>query len=208
MHLEELKEECIPLKRAYADVAQESPKTENKGYVKVSFLEPDEEQNYTEKTLSAMGEEVQRLLSEGVKLNDITILVRKNKNIPPIADFFDKELHLPVVSDEAFRLDASLAICMLIDALRYLSNPEEKIARASLITNYSLQITGKGEAEAPLAAPADWHKLLTADARTALPAEFVARMDELRLMPLYELLEELFTLFDICLLYTSDAADD
>ncbi len=63
---------------------------------KVSFLEPDEEQNYTEKTLSALGEEVQRLLEEGVKLNDITILVRKNKNIPPIADYFDKELHLPL----------------------------------------------------------------------------------------------------------------
>ena len=130
LHLEELKEECFPLKRAYADVAQESPKTDSKGYVKVSFIEPDEERNYTEKTLSALGEEVQRLLSEGVKLNDITILVRKNKNIPPIADYFDKELHLPVVSDEAFRLDASLAICMLIDALRYLSNPEEKIAKA------------------------------------------------------------------------------
>ena len=29
--------------------------------------------------------------------------IRKNKNIPPIADYFDKELHLSVVSDEAFR---------------------------------------------------------------------------------------------------------
>lgn len=192
LHLEELKEECFPLKRAYADVIQESPKTDSKGYVKVSFIEPDKEQNYTQKTLSAMGEEVQRLLSEGVKLNDITILVRKNKNIPPIADYFDKELHLPVVSDEAFRLDASLAICMLIDALRYLSNPEEKIAKASLITNYKLQITGGDKAE-----PADWHDILTADARTALPAEFVSRMDELRLMPLYELLEELFALFNM-----------
>lgn len=192
LHLEELKEECFPLKRAYADVIQESPKTGSKGYVKVSFIEPDKEQNYTQKTLSALGEEVQRLLSEGVKLNDITILVRKNKNIPPIADYFDKELHLPVVSDEAFRLDASLAICMLIDALRYLSNPEEKIAKASLITNYKLQITGGDKAE-----PADWHDILTADARTALPAEFVSRMDELRLMPLYELLEELFTLFNM-----------
>ena len=67
LHLEELKEECFPLKRAYADVAQESPKTDSKGYVKVSFIEPDEERNYTEKTLSALGEEVQRLLSEGVK---------------------------------------------------------------------------------------------------------------------------------------------
>ena len=61
------------------------------------------------------------------------------------------------------------------------------------------------EAEAPLAAPADWHKLLTADARTALPAEFVARMDELRLMPLYELLEELFTLFDMGRIGKQDA---
>ena len=200
LHLEELKEECFPLKRAYADVVQESPKTDSKGYVKVSFIEPDKEQNYTQKTLSAMGEEVQRLLSEGVKLNDITILVRKNKNIPPIADYFDKELHLPVVSDEAFRLDASLAICMLIDALHYLSNPEEKIAKASLITNYKLQITGGDKAE-----PADWHDILTADARTALPAEFVSRMDELRLMPLYELLEELFTLFNMGSIEKQDA---
>ncbi len=229
LHLEELKEECFPLKRAYADVAQESPKTESKGYVKVSFIEPDEEQNYTGKTLSALGEEVQRLLSEGVRLNDITILVRKNKNIPPIADYFDKELHLPVVSDEAFRLDASLAVCMLIDALRYLSNPEEKIARASLITNYRLQITDKKEAEKTaedasnlreeeyavgangnnpkesLTKPADWHGLLTADVATALPATFVSRMDELRLMPLYELLEELFTLFDMGSIEKQDA---
>ncbi|WP_294618599.1 exodeoxyribonuclease V subunit beta [uncultured Bacteroides sp.] len=229
LHLEELKEECFPLKRAYADVAQESPKTESKGYVKVSFIEPNEEQNYTGKTLSALGEEVQRLLSEGVRLNDITILVRKNKNIPPIADYFDKELHLPVVSDEAFRLDASLAVCMLIDALRYLSNPEEKIARASLITNYRLQITDKKEAEKTvedasnlreeeyavgangnhpeenLTKPADWHGLLTADVATALPATFVSRMDELRLMPLYELLEELFTLFDMGSIEKQDA---
>ena len=116
LHLNELKEDCLPLKRAYADVVQESPKSTEYGYVKATFLEPDDEHNYTEQTLLALGEEVQRLLEEGVTLNDITILVRKNKNIPPIADYFDKELHLSVVSDEAFRLDASLAICMLMDA--------------------------------------------------------------------------------------------
>ena len=109
LHLNELKEDCLPLKRAYADVVQESPKSTEYGYVKATFLEPDDEHNYTEQTLLALGEEVQRLLEEGVTLNDITILVRKNKNIPPIADYFDKELHLSVVSDEAFRLDASLA---------------------------------------------------------------------------------------------------
>ena len=207
LYLEELKEECFPLKEAYADVAQESPKTDNKGYVKVSFIEPDEEQSYAEKTLSALGEEVQRLLSAGVKLNDITILVRKNKNIPSIADYFDKELHLPIVSDEAFRLDASLAICMLIDALRYLSNPEEKIARASLIANYKLQTSHERGTETGKAGGnlADWHQLLTADVATVLPAEFISRMDELRLMPLYELLEELFTLFNMGSIGKQDA---
>lgn len=182
MHLEELKEECFPLKNAYTDVVQESPKTEQKGYVKVSLLEPDNEHGYLELTLIALGEEVQSLLIEGVRQDDIAILVRKNKNIPFIAEYFDKELHISVVSDEAFRLDASLAVCMLIDALRYLSNPEEKIAKASLTAN--LKESGCG---------------------TGLPEAFVSRMDELRLMPLYELLEELFTLFGMDRIEKQDA---
>ena len=123
-------------------MAQESPKEEQKGYVKVTFLKPDEEYDYTEQTLISLGEEVERLLASGVKLNDMAILVRKNKNIPQIADYFDKTLKYKIVSDEAFRLDASLAVCMLIDALRYLSDPENLIARASLITNYRQQIIG------------------------------------------------------------------
>lgn len=207
VYLEELKEECFPLKGAYADVAQESPKTTTKGYVKISFLEPDEEQNYTEKTLTALGEEVQHLLAEGIRMNDITILVRKNKNIPPIADYFDKELHLSIVSDEAFRLDASLAVCMLIDALRYLSNPEEKIARASLIANYNLQTSFNSiqNNEPPSDEITDWNNLFTSAPEALLPTTFVSRIAELRLMPLYELLEELFTLFNMSSIEKQDA---
>ena len=191
LHLNELKEDCLPLKRAYADVVQESPKNTEYGYVKAAFLEPDDEHNYTEQTLLALGEEVQRLLEEGVTLNDITILVRKNKNIPPIADYFDKELHLSVVSDEAFRLDASLAICMLMDALRCLSNPENRIAEAALMENYKLQMTND---EQP--------KFTTA---TPLPEAFTSRRETLRLMPLYELLEELFSIFGMSRIEKQDA---
>ena len=196
LHLKELQEDCHPLQRAYADVAQESPRTEAKGYIKATFLEPDEEHDYTELTIISLGEEVQRLLEAGVKLNDITILVRKNKNIPPIADYFDKTMHLPVVSDEAFRLDASQAICMLIDALRYLSNPEDKVACASLMMNYELGIKKQ---------EGDWDSLLTAKPEEALPVAFVTGMETLRLMPLYELLEELFSLFDMKRIEEQDA---
>lgn len=196
LHLKELQEDCHPLQRAYADVAQESPRTEAKGYIKATFLEPDEEHDYTELTILSLGEEVQRLLEAGVKLNDITILVRKNKNIPPIADYFDKTLHLSVVSDEAFRLDASQAICMLIDALRYLSNPEDKVACASLMMNYESGIKKQG---------GDWDSLLTAKPEEALPEAFVTGMETLRLMPLYELLEELFSLFEMKRIEEQDA---
>lgn len=197
LHLDELKEDCLPLKQAYSDVAQESPKSVERGHVKVSFLEPDEEHDYTEQTLLSMSKEVMNLLEEGVRLNDITILVRKNKNIPPIADYFDKELQLSVVSDEAFRLNASLAICMLIDALRFLSNPENKIARASLITNYKLQITNQQDT--------DWHQLLTGTPEEMLPDAFTSRIEMLRLMPLYELLEELFSIFGMNRIEKQDA---
>ena len=196
LHLKGLQEDCHPLQRAYADVAQESPRTEAKGYIKATFLEPDEEHDYTELTILSLGEEVQRLLEAGVKLNDITILVRKNKNIPPIADYFDKTLHLSVVSDEAFRLDASQAICMLIDALRYLSNPEDKVACASLMMNYESGIKKQG---------GDWDSLLTAKPEEALPEAFVTGMETLRLMPLYELLEELFSLFKMKRIEEQDA---
>lgn len=122
-----------------------------KGYVKASFLEPDEEHDYTEQTLISLGEEVEHLLASGIHLNDITILVRKNKSIPRIADYFDKELHYKIVSDEAFRLDASLAICMMLDALRYLSDENNKIARAQLAIAYQNEVLQKG---------LDWNTLL------------------------------------------------
>ncbi len=131
---------------AYDDVCQETYKSTEYGYVKANFL-GYRTMNTTIRSRPFSLHLRRRggtAVAQGVTLKDITILVRKNKNIPPIADYFDKELHLSVVSDEAFRLDASLAICMLMDALRYLSNPENQIAKAqlaALMENYKLQMT-------------------------------------------------------------------
>ncbi len=196
IHLLELNEDCDSLLQAYSDVTQESPRKDTKGYVKVSFVEPDEEHDYVEQTLLRLGEEVQRLLSKGIKTNDITILVRKNKNIPLIADYFDKTIHIPIVSDEAFRLDASVAVCMLIDALRYIANPKDHIAKASLVSSYILQVRRDST---------DWNSIFRAQPENILPEPFYAHLDGLRLMPLYELLEELFSLFQMKHIEKQDA---
>lgn len=196
MYNKQLGSICEPLINAYADVEQESPRNKQQGYVKVEFLEPDEEHDYTEQTLISLGMEVEHLLQSGVKLNDIAILVRKNKSIPRIADYFDKQLNYKIVSDEAFRLDASLAICMMLDALRYLSDPENRIVKAQLATNYQLQI---------LHSEYDLNSLLLHKAEELFPPAFLERMAELRLMPLYELLEELFSLFELHRIEQQDA---
>ena len=181
LHIKELQEPCLPLQEAYHDVAQESPKAEAKGYVSVQLLEADEAEDYKQQTLAALGNEVRRLLAEGIQLNDMAILVRKNKNIPPIADYFDKELGLPIVSDEAFRLDASTVVCTLVDAIRHLAAPQDSIAKALLLSDLGLWV------DAPL------------------PTGFTNRRDELVLMPLYELLEELYSLLALDQIQGQDA---
>lgn len=171
IHLNELNEECLPLKQAYADVVQASPKEIKRGYVQAILLENDKDTDYTRQTLVSLGHEVQRLMAEGVKLNDMAILVRKNKNIPFIADYFNKELSLSVVSDEAFRLDASEAVTLLVEALRVLSNPDDRIALAALEQALS-------------------------SSSPRLDA-FQSRLPELRMMPLYELTETLYRLLEL-----------
>lgn len=192
---EELGRECPELLNAYADVSQDTPKEYDAGYVRLNFLEPDEEHTYQEATLQAMGEEVEHLLAQGVKLNDIAILVRKNKNIPAIADYFDRTLHYKIVSDEAFRLDASIAVNMLINAVRLLSDPDNKIAGAALAMDYVHLVRKRND---------ELDELMTGW-KSRLPEAFYNRLDELRLMPLYELLEELFRLFDLQMLEEQDA---
>lgn len=193
---EEQKEDCKELKQAYKDVVQETCKREEKGYIKVSFLGKKEDVTYEEDTLQQLSVEVECLLQKGVKLNDMAILIRKNRMIPLIADYFDKHTSYRIVSDEAFRLDASLAICMMMDALRYLNEPENRIAKAQLVASYQNEVLKKD---------IDLNTLLLYDVEAYLPTEFIEHVNTLRLMPLYELLEKLFNIFQLSLIEDQDA---
>lgn len=188
--------ECKELKDAYQDVCQTSPNKEEKGYVQIQFMEEDEEKNYTELTLESLAMEVQSLIEKGVSLSDLTILVRKNKNIPLIADYFDKHLPYKIVSDEAFRLDASLSVCMIIDGMRFLSNPSNKIAKAQLVTAYQQEILQKD---------IDLNTILLDEEQLLLPEDFINRINTLRLMPLYEVAEEIFSIFNMSRLANQNA---
>ena len=189
-------EDCTQLLDAYSDVRQNTSKDTEEGYIKISFLKNSEEHPYADTTMELLAEEVDSLVKKDVRVNDIAILVRKNKSIPAIADYFDKNTPYRVVSDEAFRLDASLAVCMLIDGLRYISEPTDRIACARLAVAYQKEILKKD---------VDYNTVLLNSVEDYLPAEFRLMLPEMSLMPLYELLEKLFVIFRMDMIEEQDA---
>ena len=189
-------EDCTQLLDAYSDVCQKTSKNTKEGYIKLSFLKNSDEHPYADTTMEFLAREVDSLVKNGIKVNDIAILVRKNKNIPAIADYFDKNTPYRVVSDEAFRLDASLAVCMLIDGLKYISEPTDRIACARLAVAYQKEILKKD---------VDYNTVLLNSVEDYLPAEFRLMLPEMSLMPLYELLEKLFVIFRMDMIEEQDA---
>ena len=187
---------CDELDNAYSDVCQHSAKTEEKGYIRLTFLTDTAEHPYAETQMEQLADEVNRLVHSGIHTSDIAILVRKNRTIPAIADYFDRNTSYRIVSDEAFRLDASLVLNTMIDALRYLTCPDDRIALARLAHTYQHIILHR---------PTDWSPLLLEQTENYLPAAFLLQQEDLKLLPLYELLQRLFDVFNLQTIDHQDA---
>lgn len=140
---EAMPEEAQQLLNAYADVKQKVPASKRaQGYVEIRLLKTQEDEDTAdESTGKAKGERmmqlcletVDKLVARGVPTNKIAILVRNNQTIQDIAEYFMNHSDYEMVSDEAFRLDASQAVQTLVTALHYLMHPNDEIARATLL---------------------------------------------------------------------------
>lgn len=175
-------EEAKQLITAYEDVKQGIPeKKEATGLVSIKLLTSQE---YQDDMMELTMETVDHLIEQGVKEKNIAILVRSNRTIQDIADYFMEnrpERHL--VSDEAFRLDASVAVNVIISALRYVIQPENVLAEAYL---------KKAEEQGLITLPADF-----IEEKTTEEASENSVLKELAQMPLFDLVEKLFRLFEL-----------
>ena len=177
------------LKNAYADVAQEVPeKRDNSGYVNIRLLPPTD---YQEQTMAAIVDTISKLKQQGAGLQDIAILVRTNKYIPLIAAYFDEQLpDVRIISDEAFRLDASVTLCLLIQALHLLTHPDDLLAKATIVKLYHHSVLSDLVAEQELL-------IKDRDLDSLLPEAYIQHTQELLQMPLYELVERLYAIFQL-----------
>ena len=190
--------EANQLQRAYADVEQLIPdKRQSGGYVDIRLLPGSDD--YQELTLQHIAQTIGDLISQGIRQQDIAILVRANASIPHIAHYFMEQMpQVTIVSDEAFRLDASQAVCLLVHALRLLIHPDDLLTKAAIVHTYRCDVLGEHDEENQLL-------LSTTDLDTLLPEAYIAHFDQLLSLPLYDLVERLYAIFSLENLDTQSA---
>lgn len=187
--VEQNEEFAQQLKSAYEDVEQEIPESRNdEGFVSVRLLPADD---YMEATLKELISIVCELSDNGIASDKMAILVRTNNYIPVIAKYFMDNLpEVSIVSDEAFRLDASTSVSIIIQALRFMAHQDDVLAKVSLIKTYQHHILN-GDLS-------DGKYLLDSDKLDAmLPDDYIGHLEELRSLPLYDLAEQLYSIFNL-----------
>ena len=188
--LEELEcDEREQLEKAYADVEQKVPDDKkDEGRVTIELLPNNE---YQESVLEHTVEYVRELIDAGVSQKDIAILVRYNNHIPLIAQYFLENLpEVSIVSDEAFRLEASSAVCLMIQALHLLLHPDDQLTKAAIVKTWLCTVQGKELTD-------DQFMIAGNNFDEYLPEAYIAHFDELLTLPLYELAEKIYSIFQL-----------
>ena len=211
---------ATPILTAYAQVHQQVPdKHKGYGYVSIDNLcypaskrkakvegdatEAAPQKSRDEIMLDRFGERMREVLEGGVKPKDIAILVRKNDEGIMIADYMEREFpHVKVVSNEAFLLNTSVAVNLLVLALRVVAHPEDVVAMYSLAMMYHREVVCRKVEHAD-----ENSAFLTPKEQVMqlLPCAFNEERARLQEMPVYELCEQLYAWFELETIKGQDA---
>ena len=104
-----------------------------------------------------------------------------------------------LVSNEAYRLDSSMAVEIIVNAMRYLVDTDNAVTAIYLQKAILTHIMGKTEEEA--------NSIIAKEGSFAetLPAEYLNNLTELACMPLYDLAEHLYNIFHLQTIEGEDA---
>ncbi|HEY5826330.1 MAG TPA: UvrD-helicase domain-containing protein [Cyclobacteriaceae bacterium] len=194
--VQQLTEQPLPTE-VFGDVEQKISRFPDRGYVHVKFLEKEEgDDDWQEQALRELPFWIEQLQDKGASLKDIAILVRTNKEGQRIANYLlqfrssadaKPDYKYEVVSNESLRLDTSRSVSLLINAMMYLNNRNDAIARGQL----AFEIARDG----------DLAKIFAAAGKNNLaeifPPEFLLNYHHFKRLSLFELTEELIRIFKL-----------
>lgn len=183
---------------AYSNVVQNiTEKNEGRGYVRVEEITGND---LTAEALSKTKDAILSLREKGIKDSDIAILTRTGKEVQSVCQYLTTEIpDAKVISNEAFMLESSDAVTLLIYALQTIGNTENLFNLATLAYKYQTMVEANDM---------DINQFMPSDADSILkhlPQSFGNRLEELSAMPLNELCEELYNILNLDRIENQDA---
>ena len=183
-------QQSAPLEQAYADVKQKYI-TENKGgYVRITNVLRDTDETAPEAMCRETAAIIYELRQQGIADRDIAILVRNNHHVTHMVDYMARHhADIHIFSAEAYLLEASTAVGMMINAMRYIADPQQQHALVHLAIDYHSHILSAS------LTPTDILEMQTS--RYGLPEAFIDHLPQLQQTPIYELAETLYRTFSL-----------
>lgn len=181
----------------FAEAQQKKSKWLDGGFVRMKFFERNEDdEGWEDQAMRMIPMWMEQLQDKGAKQKEIAIIVRKNDEGQRIAQYLLNFRNTPearpgysyeVVSNESLRLDTSLSVNIIISALKFLKNTQDRIARGQL----AYELAGN---------PSDdlFIKAGSKDKfEETLPPKFLERLKHFKRLSLFELTEELIQIFNL-----------
>jgi ATP-dependent exoDNAse (exonuclease V) beta subunit len=180
----------------YHKLSQNFNPEKSGGLVQIDFIQENElsKDEFFERNCLMVFEKINSLVEDGFQLKDIALLFRTNSTASVVAEYLTQN-GINVVSSESLLICNSPEVSMLINALSYLSDPENKIVQATLVKQV---FSRKGIDSQEL------HKALveiSSDKKSA--SDFICssghsfKQSTLTSLPLFELCEELTRVFEL-----------
>lgn len=191
------------ISNAYNDVEQQSPSLKSEqGCVEINFNKMTGRSRDPEGEMLMLDEmclKIKELHQQGVEYHDMAIILREKKLSQQIIEAMESKIpDANPVSDEAFLLKSSLSVNLIINVLRFLNNTDERIAINFLTFYYNSLIKQNSFGMNDLA-------IQKKELNNYLPKELTDRQEELRQLPLYELNEEIYRIFELEQIHEEDA---
>ncbi len=183
---------------AYSEQMQKIPKNADKkgGKVKILFFNSKE---YKENLYEKFPETVNNMLAKENKTpKDIGILVRTNKQAKEITEllaYYQNESpnreKYKIISGESLYIENSSAVRILIASMKYINNPEDNINSAQLIYTYQKLINKSVNINSVFLSAGD------NSFEQFLPQKFTDNFTDFSQKELFELSEELISIFNL-----------
>lgn len=195
------------ISEAYEDVFQNIPPNNGKdgGYINHTFIPKKEDDSWQDEVKLRLPKIIENLQEKGYHLNDIAILVRSAKEGQAIANTLidyknlnTSKYKFDFISNDSLFLANSSLVKFIVAILEYILDPKDEINLSFIAYEYNQYLCTDQD-------NIDLHELLrnhkndeNKDWLTNLfPVEFIESVDQIKQLPIYELIDRITRLFNL-----------